>query len=339
MSMLDVFKADGFSQLSLTDAVDKIPHIPGRAGQVIDWDEEPVSTVVIGIEEIEGELNLVDPSPRGGPGDTQEKEKRTLRDLRVPHYEVQDNFMADEVLAIRRFGEESMLQTLEMEVNAKMERLIRRRIDPTLEYQRVGALKGVILNANGDTLYDLFTEFGVTQETEIDFDLDNGSPASGVVRKKCTQVVRLVANNLGGLPYRGIVGFAGDNFWDDLIAHSEVRATFLNQAEASQLRNDAAFQQLDYGGIRFENYRGSAGGSAFIDTDKCHFFPVGVPGLWRTINAPPDVIQDPRLPAMGMPRYARQYPMANGKGIHIEVQANQLNYCTRPKVLIKAKRT
>ena len=33
-------------------------------------------------------------------------------------------------------------------------------LDPTLEYQRLGAVKGVILNADGSTMYDLFSEFG-----------------------------------------------------------------------------------------------------------------------------------------------------------------------------------
>jgi Phage major capsid protein E len=46
------------------------------------------------------------------------------------------------------------------------------------EHLRVGAIKGKILDADGSAvIYDLFTEFGVSQHTEIDFDLDNASPA------------------------------------------------------------------------------------------------------------------------------------------------------------------
>jgi hypothetical protein len=37
--MLDVFKQNAFGVLSLTDAINKIPFIPGRAGAVIDWNE------------------------------------------------------------------------------------------------------------------------------------------------------------------------------------------------------------------------------------------------------------------------------------------------------------
>jgi hypothetical protein len=33
---------------------------------------------------------------------------------------------------------------------------------------------------------------------------------------------------------------------------------------------------------------------------------------------------------MGLPRYVKQYPMPNDKGIHIDTQMNALNICSRP---------
>src|SRR5882672_10498112 len=96
--MLDVFKQNAFSVISLTDAINKLPFIPGRAGKVIDWSEEGVATTVIAIEEISGVLQLVSPTPRGGPGTTSPKQKRGLRNLTVPHYEVDDGVMADLVV-------------------------------------------------------------------------------------------------------------------------------------------------------------------------------------------------------------------------------------------------
>ena len=52
--------------------------------------------------------------------------------------------------------------------------------DATLEHLRIGAIKGQILDADGTTiLYDLFDEFGVSQQAEVDFDLDNNAPAPG----------------------------------------------------------------------------------------------------------------------------------------------------------------
>ena len=336
--MLDIFKQNAFSVISLTDAINKRPFIPGRAGQVIGWNEQGVATTTIAVEQVEGVLSLLNPSPRGAPGETVGKDKRTIRDLRVPHYQIDDAVYAEEVQGVRAFGSESMVQTVRSLVDQRLADHVQLRHDPTLEYQRIGAIKGVIVNGDGSTLYDLFSEFGVTQETEIDFDLDAASPASGALRKKCTDVVRKVSANMGGTPFGAIHAFCGDAFWDDLIAHTEVRATYLNQAEAAQLRGNAAYEVLDYGGIRFENYRGAVGATSFIHTDKCHFFPVGVAGLFRTVYAPADYVET--VNTIGLPRYAKQaVDLEFGRWVKLHTQSNPLPICTRPKVLLKGKRT
>jgi hypothetical protein len=59
--------------------------------------------------------------------------------------------------------------------------------------------------------------------------------------------------------------------------------------------------------------------------------------LFRTVYAPADYIET--VNTIGLPRYAKQYPMPNDKGISLEMQMNALNYCTRPRVLIKGKTT
>ena len=52
------------------------------------------------------------------------------------------------------------------------------QVGAALEDLRIGALMGEILDSAAQAvIYDLFTEFGVTAHTEIDFDLDNASPA------------------------------------------------------------------------------------------------------------------------------------------------------------------
>ena len=196
-------------------------------------------------------------------------------------------------------------------------------------------------HANGTTL-NLFTEFGVSQETEVDFDLDNATPAAGALRKKCAGVIRQVAGILEGVPFSGLHAFCGDAFFDDLISHSEVRETFLQQQEASQLRQGyvaggQSYGAFAFGGIMWENYRGAVGGTSFVNTDKCHIFPVGVPGLFRTYYAPADYKET--VNTIGRRLYTKQYDMPNGKGVHLDTQMNALNICTRPKALIQGRRT
>ncbi|MDX2265441.1 MAG: major capsid protein [Hyphomicrobiales bacterium] len=335
MLTLDVFKGDGFSLAEMTDLINHLPHVPGRLGQLGLFQETPVTTTTVQIEEKFGQLALLSPTPRGAPGTTLDKTKRNLRTLAVPHFETQDGIMADEVQGVREEGTTSAVKTVQALVSSRMaEHTL--FFDVTLEHLRVGAVKGIVSYNDGSTL-NLFTEFGVIQEAEVDFDLDAASPAEGALRKRCDAVVRKIAENLGGVPFSGVHAMCGDNFWDDLVAHKEVRDTYKNWNAAVELRTGTAYSAMLFGGIMWENYRGKVGSTSFFDTDKAHFFPTGVPQLFRTYFAPADYIET--VNTLGKPRYAKQYPMPNGKGVHIDMQMNPLNICTRPKVLMKAKRT
>lgn len=344
MSVLNVFKSDAFNVVSLTDAINKIPFTPGRAGMLVPWAEQGVATTSIMLEEDEGTLALVNPSARGGPGAVVGKSKRTARTLTIPHYQTDDGVYADEVQGVREFGSEQQVKTVQSVVNARMAEHAT-NFDVTLEHQRIGAIKGIILNGDGSTLYNLFTEFGVSQEGEIDFDLDNANPASGALRKAAAGAVRKVFDNLGGIPVIGVHAFCGDAFFDDMLSHPEVVASYRGTPMAEVLRqgyvypnNMAVYGAFEFGGIVWENYRGSVDGTAFVHTDKCHLFPITAgPGLWRTVYAPADYIET--VNTIGLPRYAKQFAMPNDKGIMLEMQMNALSYCTRPKALLKGKRT
>ncbi|MGA0827789.1 MAG: major capsid protein, partial [Gemmobacter sp.] len=83
-----------------------------------------------------------------------------------------------------------------------------------------------------------FTEFGITPATEVDFDLDNASPASGALRKRCQALIESVEDSLGGLAAGQVQLRAecGSAFFADLVAHKEVRETYLNTAAAAAQR-------------------------------------------------------------------------------------------------------
>jgi Phage major capsid protein E len=341
-NILDVFSGDAFSTIAMTDAINKLPFVPGRLGTLIDWNEQGITTTSVAVEKISGVLKMIDPTPRGGPGHTKEKPARNAHILAVPHYQRDDGIYADSVQNVREFGQPQSLQTVMNVVNARMAEHAR-DFDVTLEYQRIGAVKGLILNADGSTLYDLFDEFDETQETEVDFDLDNASPASGALRTKCATVTRLIADNLGGAPIQGIHAICGNAFFDALIAHPEVVLSYRNTPFAEVLRagyiypnEQKVYGAFEFGGIVWENYRGSVNGTALVNTDKAHIFPMGA-GIFKTVNAPADYIET--VNTIGLPRYAKQFRMPNDKGITLEMQANSLSLCTRPNTLILGKRT
>lgn len=338
--MLDIFNEDAFSVTRLTDAINDISFVPGRIGQMGLFETDSVDTTSIAIEKKGDILILVPPTPRGGPGTTVDKEKRDLRSLIIPHFEINDAVMAEEVQNVRAFGREQALMTVMQKVGQRL-RTHQNSHSATEEFARIGAIKGIVTYADGSSL-NLFTEFGVTQEAEIDFDLDNATPDPGALRKTCAGVIRKIAGLLGGIPFSGVHAFCGDAFFDDLIAHKEVRESYLNWSAAQELRQSyvsggQSFGAFPFGGIMWENYRGKVGNTDFIGTNQCHMFPTGVPGLFKSVYAPADYVET--VNTMGRRLYAKQYRMPNDKGIHLDTQTNALQYCTRPKVLLKGKRT
>ena len=333
MSVWDVFNDDAFSVTSLTARVNNLPFVPGQLSASGLFTETPVTTTAVVIEEQDQKLTLVAPTPRGGPGETTAKDGRRVRSFLLSHYQRDDALMADEVQGIRAFGTESQVETIEGAIDRKTRKHLI-ALDATLEHQRVGAIKGLITDKHGNTLYDLATEFGVILPVAVDFVLGT---ATTKVRSKCYDVITGVEDALDGVPYTGIVGWCGKSFWQKLIDHDEVKKIYLNWTAAAQLRG-IPMDTFEFGGITWRRYRTGAqataenGGTPFIGNNDVRFVPTGVPDLFVTWFGPADYEETVNTP--GLPRYMRQYPMLNGKGRNIEIQTNAISMCTRPKVLL-----
>lgn len=343
--MLDIFNNDAFSVTSLTDAISEKKVRPGRLGELGLFTTTSVTTLTIALERIGDTIQLVAPSPRGSAGETRDEPKRSIENIGIPHFQRDWSVVADEVQGVRAYGSETQLMTVQGLVAQKIAANLA-DLDLTDEYARIGAIQGIITYKGGQTL-NLFDKFGVNQPSETDFDLDAANPADGILRKKCVAKIREARKALGGVPFDYLHAFVGDNFFDDLIQHPEVRETYKGWSEAQILResyigkNRSSNPMFEFGGIVWENYGAidNVGDSALlgIGTDVAKFVPVGVPGLFRTYYAPADYVET--VNTLGKARYAKQWPMQNGKGVNGETQTNTLHIATRPGCLLRAKRT
>jgi hypothetical protein len=336
--MLNVFGSDAFSVTSLTAAFIKVPFKPARLGQLGLFSEKSIRTKTVAVEEKNGRLSLITSSPRGGVGTTIGAQKRTARSFTVPHFEAESKVMADEVQDLRSFGaNDDTTDAVADVVNERMTDL-RASHEVTLEYLRLGALQGIILDGDGSsTLYNLFTEFGVSQQVQ-DFQF---SSATLDVRGLCIAVERLIENELGGSPVTGYRAFCGDSWFDTMVKHANVVNTLLYQ-ESGFLRTDfrnpalptpqGGLRMFEFGGIVFENYRGSVGGVSFIDTNQAFVFPEGT-DIFQTYFAPADFAETVNTP--GLPLYAKIAPGELNRFAKIHTQSNPLPLCLRPRAVVK----
>lgn len=344
MAGLDVFKASAFSMVEMTNAVNANPYKPGFLGSLNLFTPKPIATTVAAIEMKDGALNLIQTSPRGAPIEEGGREKRDIFYRETVRIAKGDTIKADEVQNIRAFGSLTEMQSM---VNLVADRLngptgLIAQVEYTWEHMRLGAISGIVLDADGSTLVDWFSVLGQSQPAEVDFDLDNVNPVSGAVRKKCNEVTRGVQRALGGLWLPGqsyLLGLCGDAFWDDLTAHTEVRQTYLNTQAAAELRTGNAWESFNYGGIRWINYRGSDDNSTVaVGTDKVKFVPVDVPGLFDVAFSPSESM--PYVNTPGLSLYSMMI-LDNDRMMWArpEVYSYPLFICNRPKALFRGKRT
>jgi hypothetical protein len=117
-----------------------------------------------------------------------------------------------------------------------------------------------------------------------------------------------------------------------------VKATFEGTILAEQKTGGDIRKGFSYGGIIFEEYRGTAtdaSGNArkFIADGEGHCFPQGTMDTFKTIYAPADFIET--VNTIGIPLYAKQEARKFNQGIDLHMQSNPLPMCFRPGVLVK----
>ncbi|MCZ4270723.1 major capsid protein [Maritalea porphyrae] len=336
--ILNIFNDDAFSTTSLTDAINTRTYKPGRIGKLGLFTPTSTDTTSVAVEQKGDTIIVVPPTARGGPGTTVGKKGRSLLQMSVPHFEINDHVMAEEIQNVTRFGKPQQLEILSAKLTERASIHVS-SMAVTQEKSRLGAVQGVVVYQDGTQL-DLYQTFGVTKLSQLNFNL--ATNIDGKLRKFTTGLKRVMDDELGSIPYDEIHVFCGDNFFDGLMENKEFRESHLGWTDAAILRDSYLGKKRDssdivkFGGIVFENYRGSSNLGVQVPTDECALFPTGVDNLFRTVYAPADYVDT--VNTMGERLYNHQYVMPNKKGIHFDVQMNALEYCTRPRVLMSGKR-
>ncbi|XZG69244.1 major capsid protein [Chitinibacteraceae bacterium HSL-7] len=332
---MDVFNDDAFGVAELTAAINTVPEGQSVGSSVVDglFEEEGIATTQVSIERENDTLSLVPAAERGGPGDVTKLDRRDLIPFNTIHLPTQWGVDADEVLGVRAFGQSTELETLQDRVNAKLAKA-RRRLEATIRYHRIGALSGLIKDANGTAdLVDLFARFGLTRQEQA-LDLANIS-ADAPLKGKLRGAIHMSEDAIGGELVSGYLALCGRGFYGSLIDNKVVRTAFDRWQDGAFLREGqrAGFM---YGDIQWQEFYGKVGTVEFIPSDEALLIPLGVPELLITRFAPADYVET--VGTNGLPFYAKQELRKFGKGIDGEAQSNVISLCTRPRAIIRLKR-
>lgn len=336
MANMDVFNSNAFSMLSMTAAIQDVPTVPSFLGSLNLFTPKPVRTTGVEVERRGKTLALIQSSERGSPRPTATRDRRTLRTFNTVRLAKTDKLMADEIQNIRAFGTESELEGVQAEIARRQLGLLD-DLETTMEFHRLSAINGILLDADNSQIYDYFSEFGIAAPTEIAFDWAN---KTGVKTFVADNVKRPMIRALGGRARPGmrILALCGDTFYDAMQENAEYRATYLQTNEARSLRDDNTFETISAWGVDWVNYKGTDDNTTVAIADaKCKFIPVGVPDVFQVAYSPAEGFD--YVNTLGLERYAGTYmdPSGRNEWVDIDVAGYPLHICSTPEALLDGR--
>jgi hypothetical protein len=334
VAIINPFDAGGYSLAEMTEAINILPNIYTRLGQMGFFRFEGVTQRSVIIEQAEGVLNLLPTVPLGGPATVANRDTRSMRSFTVPWIPHDDVVTPQDIQGVRGFGMGDASDPLATVMERKLTRM-RAKHAQTREYMEVNALRGIVKDGAGTTLYDFFSEFGLAQQS-TDFVLGT---AGTNVQAKVREVLRKVETELKGETMNGVLAMVSPEFFDKLIGHAKVEDAYkyFSSTGAQPLREDTR-RRFPFAGIVFEEYNAtvtlSTGATeTLIPAGEGIAFPLGTLDTFVTYGAPANLIET--VNTVGLPIYARQIARPDGSAIEVKTEGSILPVNKRPRLAVR----
>ena len=355
----DFFNDDIFSAISMTRHINVQPYVPTFFGEMNLFNDRVDGTTVEqrftssqqnGIDSDvalvtreNGRLMLLPTEARGSMPTFNQPDQVKKRAFAVPYIPKNDEIFWDKIIGKRIYGasmsnepisQESAAQAINRTLNKMWKEFLL-----TWEWHRLGAVKGVILDADGQQIvYDLFQEFGVPKKV-----VTYTNSLSAV----CEEIVSHIGDRLGMMMPGGIGCVVGKDFFDKIQDEVELNTAYDRYKDGEHLRTSYQNQPYQsrmpsgftYRGVTFYRYRGNLQTqgatpttSAYVDDNRGHAFPTGTDRFFRS-NAPGTC--EAAVGTLGIPIYVEREAKKFKKGIDFHAESCPLFMCNQPEVLVE----
>ncbi len=323
----------GFATADYTQEINKIPNTFGRIQAMGLFTPESVDTDTVIIDQVDETLSVLSSKERGSPAPRQNPETRKTMALTIPHFPLDDYITPRDVRAQRAPGSQQLDSTTR--VRLKKANSLARSHRQTLEFLRMGALKGVVVDGGGNTLVNLFTEFGITEES---VDLLLGTATTDVAGLVLGAKRHIEQNVASGELINGYHCFCSPLFYDKLVAHTKVREAYSQYTSIAEPLREDRRSGFVWQGIMFEEYNAQVKDAAgaiqkFVPDNDARLFPTGVSDMFVNYFAPADHMD--HVNTLGQEMYLFEYEDPRGRYIELHSESNPLTICRRPQALVK----
>lgn len=334
----DVFQQNGWGVIEFQEELEKVDFKPQLLGNLKLFESVYSRSKTIVIASKDRTLTLIPTSSTGAPPTELIPKGAKARKFEAVRLAKGSTVYAIELEGVVNLPFSVQTKTVAEEVAARTHSIMD-DMELTWEHMRFGAIQGRVLDSDGVTvLYDWYTEWGISEPAELDFELDD--PATDV-RKKCRDLKRAMAVAGKGVwrADSSIGALVGDVFYDMLVNHAQIKETKLGNERARLLENVEGFSSIEIEGITFINYRGTDDGTTIaIGDEKARFFPINAPGAFKVGWAPANEFKE-YLNHPGKEFFTLLLEDTSGRGEwdRVEMYSFPLFMCTRPEMLMRAK--
>ncbi|WP_353141340.1 major capsid protein [Acinetobacter pragensis] len=316
-----------FNVTELSAAISNLPTRIGNPSDAELFRNIPGTTNVFSMEFYEESGILVPTTEWGGVAPKNSSGKRTAKSWTIPHMPLEDVVKASDVIGVRAFGS-TAAETVQGKVLDKLQAM-KNKIDATLAYRRSKAKQGIIVDADGSTILNYFTEFGIAEQV-VYFDLGT---ATTNIAAKCQDVIDQIEDGLGQEVYSSIEVEVDRAFYDALTAHKNVREVYLGWSAAEAKLGRSNTSGFEFGGLKFIVNRQKVGATPLVAASTGHAYPRGTQDVFLNGLAPADFNET--VNTLALPYYAKQAGKQFDRGFDLHVQSNQLPIVAKPKALVK----
>lgn len=338
-----------FTSLQLSDSVNRIPNNYGLLNALGLFPSEGSVSEIVEITIEDGTIRVLAAKERGAPGMSNDRVAPKKLFVQVPHFPMEDLILPRDLQGVLvTDGRTKQPNTLVREMNKRLT-TIRNKHAITLEWMRMGALKGLVTDGDAVQQIDLYDFFGITKLT-IDFLL--GTAGTDII-SLCTQLRQSIDTNLKGETRTRIEVLVSSSFFNKFVQHAKVEKFWINWQAAGQLANPSLIKAggqygrvFEFQQIVWREYYGTApvatggAGSALVSTpfvpvDYGYAYPSGTMNMFETWNAPANDIRVVNQP--GQDIWISPKVLDHGEGVELKSQSNCLALVKRPEALVEVR--
>lgn len=313
-------------------AINTLPATPTILRSLNIFKPEYLSTTSVVVEEKNGVLSLVQAQPRGTPGDPVATKGGSRQSFEVLHLPKNDIVRADDVQNVKSFGNETQAETVSSRVNDKLADM-KADIEYTREHLMLGAIKGKILDADGDPLVDIYSRFNKSRATHT----WNLSADGTNVGKVIDDTITKLKKKLGGEVVDGWYVFCSPEFMQAVTYHKTMVAIYERYQEGALYRDGNTNVGFKHKNIEFIQYDHVFESGLQIKAGEAEIIPKGTRNTFREFFAPADMSATVNTKALAY--YASREKLAHDKGWELHAQSNPLPMLLRPDASATLKAT